>query len=67
MTKDLEQEEVYKYLCFGVSNGVQHAAVKEKNKKIVLPESTSNQKDRTRLYKSHRSNKYLGNNVCCNV
>ena len=32
MTKDLEQEEVYKYLGFGVSNGVQHAAVKKKKK-----------------------------------
>ena len=65
LIKDLEQEEMYKYL--GVeSNGIQHAAMKEKNKKKVLPESTSNTEDRTQLCKLHRSNKYFGNG-CCNV
>ena len=61
--KDLV-EEVYKYLGVDESNGIQHAAMKEKNIKRVLPESTSNPEDRTQLCKSHRSNKYFGNTCC---
>ena len=49
MIKDREQEEVCKYLGVHESNGIQHATMKEKNKKRVLPESTSNPEDRTQL------------------
>ena len=33
MIKDLEQEEVYKYLGIDESNGIQHAVMKEKIRK----------------------------------
>ena len=59
--KGLEQEEVYKYLGVDESNGFQHAAMKEKNKKILLLESTKNPEDRNQLCYSHRSN------TCCNA
>ena len=70
MIKYLEQDELYKYLVVDESNEVQHAVIKKKKKKEksgrVLPESTSNAKDRTQLCKTHRCNKYFGN-TCCNV
>ena len=59
----LDQNTVMKDL---ESNRYQHTAMKEKNKKRVLPESTSNPEDRTQLRKSHRSNKHFGN-ACCNI
>ena len=40
--KDLQQEEEFKYLGVDGSNRIQHAAMKKKNKKRVLPESTNN-------------------------
>ena len=57
MIKDLEQEEVYKYLGVDESNGIQYAAMKEKIRRVLL-ESKSNPKDKTQLCKWHRSNKY---------
>ena len=64
--KDLEKEEVHKYLGADESNGTQHAEIKEKIKKRVLHESMSNLEDRTRLCNSNRSNKYFGN-TCCSI
>ena len=55
--KDLEKEEVYKYLGFVESNGNQHAAMKEKIRKECYRRVRA-------LYKSHRRNKYFGNTCC---
>ena len=61
--KDLEREEVYKYLGVDESNGIQHAAIKEKIRKECYRIVRAILK--TEL-KSHRSNEYFGH-TCCNV
>ena len=60
--KDLEQEELYKYLGVDKSHGIQYVAMtQKKNSQKSRKKSRQNQ-----LCKSHKSNKHFGN-TCCSI